>query len=399
MPWKETSVLEQRMKFVLVFEEKETPMAELCRQFGISRPTGYKWVGRYIAEGIEGLRECSRAPHRHPNAVSEAGVERIIALRREHPTWGPKKLRAWLMAHEAGASWPAASTVGAILKDAGLSHARRRSRKAVAYTQPFAACEGPNAVWCADFKGWFRTRDGKRCEPLTISDGYSRFLLRCQGLYRTTLAVVTPLFEATFREYGLPWAIRTDNGPPFGAPSVVGLSSLAVWWVKLGIKPERIAPGKPQENGRHERLHLTLKREATIPPLENLRRQQRRFEAFRQEYNYERPHEALGQTPPAQHYTPSPRPYPDRLPVVEYDSDMHVRKVYHQGCIYWRGRLIFISETLANEYVALKPTPIERYYALHFTHLTVAYIDTKTMNVLSRLPKHVRERIKNNGQV
>lgn len=270
-------------------------------------------------------------------------------------------------------------------------NAKRRLRNSskLPSTRPFAAYTRPNALWCADFKGWFRTEDGKRCEPLTISDGHSRYLLRCQSLERTTLARVMPLFEATFREYGLPWVIRTDNGPPFAVASLTGLSRLAVWWVKLGITPERIRPGKPQDNGRHERMHLTLKQETATPPRSTLRAQQRRFNQFRHEYNHERPHEALGQTPPADHYHPSTRSYPRRVPPVEYDHGADVHRVYDQGCFYWRGQLIFLSETLAGESIALYPTEHERYYALYFAWMPIAYIDVQTMKLRQDRPKEL----------
>jgi len=391
MPWKETCAVKERLKFVLAFEQEEYSLKELCRLFGISRPTAYKWLARYDAAGIEGLRDRSRAPHHHPNATDDGVVARIVALRRQRPTWGPKKLRAWLVRHEPDTSWPAASTIGVLVREHGLSHPRSRSRRAVPSSRPLAHCHRANSVWAADFKGWFRTGNGRRCEPLTISDGFSRYLLRCNGLERTTLANVEPLFEATFREYGLPHAIRTDNGPPFAAPSLTGLSRLSVWWIKLGITPERIRPGHPEENGRHERLHLTLKQETATPPAHDLRSQQRRFNHFRHVYNQERPHEALNQTTPAEHYQPSARAYPRRVPSIEYDTTEEVCRVYDQGCFYWRGRLLFLSETLQNEYIALQPTHHERYYAIRFAWMTIAYIDLRTMKLKAKMPKRTHQ--------
>ena len=278
--------------------------------------------------------------------------------------------------------------IALIVRDHGLSATRKRRRGSGSASGPLSECSHANAVWSADFKGWFRTGDGRRCEPLTITDGFSRYLLGCHGLERTTLERVQPLFEATFRRYGLPHAIRTDNGRPVAAPGVTGLSRLSVWWIKLGITPERIRRGHPEENGRHERFHLTSKQEATTPPSQDLRRQQRRLNRFQKYYNHERPHEALNQTPPGQHYHPCSRSYPRRLSPVEYDTTQQVCRVYPQGCFYWRGELLFLSETLGNEHIAIEPTKSERYYAVNFAWLTIAYVDVKSMKVLGKLPKN-----------
>lgn len=246
MPWKETCRMEERMKFISHHLAGELSMAALCREFGISRKTGYKLVRRFRDDPATGLQDRSRAPHHHPNAVSARAEEAIVAARRRHPTWGPKKLRAWLRHREPSVRWPAASTIGEILRRRGLSVPRRRSRKTVVYTEPFVGCDCPNAVWSADFKGWFRTGDGVRCDPLTISDNYSRYLLRCQAMTSLDYIHVQPVFEAAFREYGMPVAIRTDNGVPFATTTLGGLSKLSVWWLKLGIVPERIVPGHPE---------------------------------------------------------------------------------------------------------------------------------------------------------
>jgi putative transposase len=354
MPWKETCPMTERLRFVTLVEEGEETMAALCRHFGISRKTGYQRLARYAAEGEDGLLDRSHAALHHPHAVSEAIEERIVALRGKHPTWGPRKLRARLGMDDADITWPVASTIGEILRRHGLVIPRRRRRVTPPDTSPFVNCAGPNDSWCIDYKGWFRTGDGQRCDPLTISDAYSRYLLRCQAVRRVDTRCARPLLEATFREFGLPRAIRSDNGPPFASRSVSGLSQLSVWWIKLGIKPERITPGRPSENGRHERMHGTLQGDACLPPSSNRRTQQKRFDAFRRTYNEERPHEAIANATPSMIYQSSPRPYPDRLTELVYPDHWQIRRVRHNGGIRWRGEEPFISEVLAGEPLGLQ---------------------------------------------
>ena len=313
MPWSETCAMDERMRFVVAASEDDAVMSELCAEFGISRQTGYKVLARYREEGVEGLKERSRAPLSHGRAREEAVVEAVLALRERHPTWGPKKLRKKLGERLPGVEPPARSTIGDWLRKEGLTSPRRPRRRCPPFTSPFLAADGPNAVWCADFKGWFLTGDRRRCDPLTISDAMSRYLLRCQALDRPDGAHARPVFEAAFCEFGLPLAIRSDNGPPFASIGAGGLSRLSVWWIKLGVKPERIEPGKPQQNGRHERMHRTLKAETADPPAASLAEQQRRFDAFRVIYNDERPHEALDFETPSALYRASPARLPLRL--------------------------------------------------------------------------------------
>jgi transposase InsO family protein len=346
--------MRERLRFIAAVEEDDMTMAALCREFGISRKTGYQLLARYAAEGEDGLRDHSHAAHHHPHAVDEVTEERIVALRGKHPTWGARKLRARLQMDEPARRWPVVSTIGDILHRHGLVIPRRRRIRTPADTSPFATCAGPNDSWCIDYKGWFRTADGRRCDPLTISDAHSRYLLRCQAVRRVDTRCAWPLLEATFREYGLPRAIRSDNGPPFASRGVGGLSRLAVWWIRLGIKPERIAPGRPSQNGRHERMHGTLQRDACQPAASNRREQQRRFDAFRRIYNEERPHEALGNVPPGTIYRPSPRPFPARIPELVYPDHWQVRMVRQNGEVRWRGNHIFIGEVLAGEPIALE---------------------------------------------
>jgi putative transposase len=356
VPWKETSPMEQRLEFVLQWAKHETSMAELCRTFGISRKTGYQLVAHFQAQGMDGLKPHSRAPHQHPNAIAEEVCAAVLRAKARHPSWGPKKLQPLRdESAEIQQQWPVASTRGAILTRAGLTVPRRPARAHVPpRTQPFGSVGQANDTWCADFKGWFRTADGVRCDPLTISDAYSRMVLRCQGLHHGTDGQqVRPVFEATFREYGLPVRLRTDNGTPFASVGAGGLSALSIWWIKLGIIPERIDPGRPSQNGRHERFHRTLSEATAQPPAATIRAQQRRFDAFRDEYNHERPHEALGQAPPSSYYTRAGRSYPTRLAEPSYPTADQVRQVRHNGEIRWASGTIYVSNALIGEPVGI----------------------------------------------
>ena len=373
MPWTETRAMDQRMRFVVEYDLDELPMAALCAKYGVSRKTGYKWLARADQMGLGQLGDRSRAPHHHPNQICDDIEQAVLAMREAHPTWGPKKLRRRLEDQNAGMSWPARSTIAQLLRRKGLVVPRKHHRRATPSTRRLADYSGPNAVWCIDFKGWFRTSDGRRCDPLTISDGFSRYLIRCQAVDDTSGPGIRPLLEAAFREYGLPWAIRSDNGPPFASRAIGGLSRLSVWWIKLGIRPERIEPGKPQQNGRHERMHLTLKRETACPPAGTGRAQQRRFDAFRKEYNDDRPHEALGLATPASVYEPSGRSYPVREPELSYPADWQTRQVRVRGEVKFKGPL-FLSEALVGEPVGLEPID-GRYWRVHFGPVPLGILD------------------------
>jgi transposase InsO family protein len=374
MVWKETCAVDERMRFVLAVETEEEAMAAVCRRFGVSRRVGYKWLARYREAGVGGLADRSRAPLNHAQAVSAVIAERCLAVRRAHPTWGPVKVRAWLARHEPARCWPAASTIGALFDRAGLTVKRRLRRRCAPRTQPFAACTAANDVWCIDFKGWFLTGDGTHCEPLTLSDAHSRYLLRCQAVGRGDRAHVWPILEAAFREYGLPRALRSDNGPPFASRGAGGLSRLAVLVLKAGVRPERIAPGKPQQNGRHERLHLTLLQDTASPPARSLRQQLERFHEFQQVYNDERPHQALGNTPPADHYGPSPRSWDGVLRQPEYGEDRLVRRVRTTGEIKWRGNTVYVNQALAGEAVGLQERA-DGSWAVHYGPIDLGLID------------------------
>jgi putative transposase len=386
MPWSETCAMDERMRFVVAASEDDAVMSELCAEFGISRQTGYKVLARYRDEGVEGLKERSRAPLSHGRAREEAVVEAVLALRERHPTWGPKKLRKKLGERLPGVEPPARSTIGDWLRKEGLTSPRRPRRRCPPFTSPFLAADGPNAVWCADFKGWFLTGDRRRCDPLTISDAMSRYLLRCQALDRPDGAHARPVFEAAFCEFGLPLAIRSDNGPPFASIGAGGLSRLSVWWIKLGVKPERIEPGKPQQNGRHERMHRTLKAETADPPAASLAEQQRRFDAFRVIYNDERPHEALDFETPSALYRASPRAYPCALREPAYPPGVAVRRVRSNGEIKWGGDLVFVSEALIGEPVAIEETE-EGEWLVRFADVELGCIDKTGRLRRRKLPR------------
>jgi putative transposase len=356
MPWQETDPVDQRERFIADHQHGLYAMAELCARYGVSRKTGYKWLARYDAGGRPALRERSHAPHHCPHRIADAVAELLCAARGAHPTWGPAKLLAWLAPRHPGVAWPAASTAGDLLARRGLVRPRRRRRALVHPGVVPPTTAAPNDLWTVDFKGQFRTRDGVYCYPLTLADLHTRYLLACQGLRSTKGHQARGVLEWAFREYGLPHAIRSDNGVPFATTGVHGLSQLNVWWMRLGIVHQRILPGQPQQNGAHERMHKTLKAEATRPPRGSLGAQQRAFNAFRRLYNAERPHAALGGRTPASHYRPSPRPYPARLPPLEYPGHYLVKRVTNAGTFRFKERLLFIAHALKQHHVGLEET-------------------------------------------
>jgi len=378
MPWLELSPMEQRLQLVRDFESGLFSMTELAEQYGVSRRTAYKWVARFEASDgdITALGDRSRRPRTSPAATDAAVVEALIALRRRHPRRGPKKLLAMGAKQHPTWAWPSRSTASEWLKRAGLVTARRRSPRPARLPSTLAPLTGANVTWTTDFKGQFRTGDGRYCYPLTLRDGWSRFVLRCDGLLAPTLADTRRRFARAFADYGLPDRIRSDNGIPFAGIGLAGLSRLAIWWIRLGIVPERIAPGRPDQNGSHEQFHAVLKAHTTRPPAPHLAAQQRRFDRFRREYNEERPHEALNQQPPASVYTASRRPFPDRLPPIEYPGHMEVRRISSSGCIGWRNAQPFVSETLAGEWVALEEVD-DGIWTLYFATVALARFDER----------------------
>ncbi len=382
--------MDQKIQMIGDYLSKEYTITQLSEMYEVSRKAIYKWLGRYQVEGTSGLLEQSRAPLSHPNATPLAVAREIVAAKLRHRGWGPKKVVAWLEGHHPEKEWPAISTAGDILRREGLVKSRRKKRRTPPYTEPFNECNRPNAVWSADFKGQFRTGDGKLCYPLTISDNYSRYLLSCRGLNRPTLEETKPWLEKVFQEYGLPEAIRTDNGAPFASVGLGGLSQLSVWFIKLGIKPERIELGHPEQNGRHERMHRSLKEATANPPKGDFEEQQKAFGEFAPEYNGERPHEALGMKTPASLYQPSLRPYPVKIPEIAYHGDFIVRHVRHNGEIRWNGEFIYVSEALAGEPVALKQKD-EHLWEIRFSSYPLGVLNELTMKITPILSKEGRE--------
>ena len=354
----------ERQRFVDECMKEEESIAALCRRYEISRKTGYKWLERFLA-GCE-LGNRSRRPRSSPKAVTTWLEDAIVAARKQRPHWGPKKMRAILSRRNPQLELPAVSTFALIFKRNGLVQPRKRRRFTPPSTTPFGAVTAPNALWCVDFKGQFSV--GRlRCYPLTVMDAHSRYLLACVALRGTRATPVRRAFEQIFATFGLPAAIRSDNGVPFASSGVAGLSKLSAWWTKLGIRHERIEPGKPQQNGRHERMHRTLKREATMPPATSMKAQQRSFDRFRKQYNEERPHEALGQRPPAEFYEVSTRVLPDPPWGRDFEYPMHFEtvRISRLGALRWNDRSVFLSTALSHELVGLEWRDSGR-WAVHF---------------------------------
>jgi transposase InsO family protein len=368
--------MDLRMHFVTEWQSGCWTMTELCADYRISRKTGYKWVGRYETGGPRGLHDRSRRPHHSPLATEAEVVEALVALRTRHPHWGARKLLAVAARRDRHAAWPSRSTVCDLLKARGLVRPRRRRKSTVHAPSPLVPILRANATWTTDFKGEFRTGDGRYCYPLTLRDGFSRFVLRCDALLGRTTDATRRRFERAFAEYGLPERIRSDNGGPFASPGLGGLSQLSVWWMRLGIIPERIAPGHPEQNGSHEQFHSVLKAETARPPAPTATAQQRRFGRFCAEYNYDRPHEALHDQPPASCYVASRRSLPTRLPPLEYPEHMDVRRVASNGCVSWDGTPLFVATGLAGQDVAFEEVD-DGLWTLRFASVPIARYDER----------------------
>jgi putative transposase len=354
MPWKDVQPMDEKTRLIGDWLSQEYTITELSDSYGISRKTIHKWVNRYKNGGPAALEDLPHIPHVYPNATPRETMDKIISIKLKHQYWGPKKIIAWLKRHEPENIWPVASTAGHILKKEGLVKKRPIRHRTPQYTEPFQHCTKPNDVWSMDFKGQFRMLDDRLCYPFTVTDNFSRYLITCQGMLHPTYSSVRPYLERAFREYGLPLAIRNDNGAPFASVGLGGISQLSVWLIKLWIRPERIAPGHPEQNPRHERMHRSLKEATTKPPKANLSQQQKAFDYFKNEYNTERPHEALDFTEPVSNYSLSNRIYPDKLPEIEYASCYTVRLVRSNGEIKWKGNQIYVSRALIGEPVGLR---------------------------------------------
>ena len=391
MPWSETSPMDQRTQFIADYLRQSLTVTELCDLYGVSRKTGYKWIERYLRSGPAGLEERSRRPYGSPNATAEEVVQAILEARRRHPSWGAKKLLTILTRRHPRRLFPGRSTVCDILSRHGMVPKKRQRRRIGHPGRPTSSILAPNDVWSADYKGQFKTGDGRYCYPLTVADGFSRYLLGCQALASTAVAEAKPVFTRLFKEFGLPQRIRTDNGVPFATNTLARLSQLSAWWVRLGILPELIEPGKPQQNGRHERMHRTLKAETTRPPAANCGAQQRRFNHFREEFNTQRPHEALDLQTPASVYEPSPRAMPDRLPPLEYPDRFETRYVSANGGIRWNAQWVNVSITCVGEYVGLEEID-DGIWNVYFGPLKLGRLLEKHMRIedaFGRLKRHL----------
>jgi len=390
MPWSQTSPMDQRTQFIADFLRQVLSVTELCELYDVSRKTGYKWIDRYLRQGPAGLEERSRRPQASPNQTTQEIVAALLEARRRHPSWGGKKLLA--LVHKRHRNWdlPHRSTVCDILSRHGMVP-KKRTRRSIGHPgKPTSSILAPNDLWCADFKGQFKTGNGSYCYPLTVTDGFSRYLLGCQGLNSTSVEESKPVFTKLFREYGLPKRIRTDNGVPFATNTLARLSRLSAWWVRLGVLPELIEPGKPQQNGQHERMHRTLKAEATRPAAASLAAQQRKFNTFREEFNNERPHEALDQQTPASHYRPSNREMPSKLPPLVYPDRFEVRYVSANGGIRWNRGWINVSTVCIGEYVGLEEIDNE-IWNVYFGPLRLGRLLERHMKIedaFGRLSRH-----------
>lgn len=381
MVWRASGIKDEKIKFIGDWLKQESSHKDLCERYGISRKTGYKLIKRYVDEGEKGLDERSRARHEHPNQLSAERQIQILEIKSRYPTWGPRKIRDWLLLNETESEIAASSTIGELLKRHGLVKSRRYNRRAPAYGLPFKDCINSNDIWSADFKGQFRLGNTRYCYPLTISDNHSRYLLKCEGLSHPSLECTQKGFEKVFIEYGLPLAIRTDNGQPFAGVGIGGLTRLSIWWLKLGILPERIESGRPDQNGRHERMHRTLKESTANPSQADERLQQICFDRFRKEYNEERPHEALGGKRPGDIYKSSPRIYSKKYPEIIYPDQLEIRKVRSNGEVKWGGKKYYISELLSGEPIGLERVDEERAF-IYFAQLKIGLLDVRKDKII-----------------
>jgi transposase InsO family protein len=393
MPWKEVTAVNERMEFVSRLKAGER-MSDLCREFGISRKTGYKFEQRYDEHGPKGLYDFSRRPRRLARQLSAGIQTSILELKREKPTWGAAKIQEVLRRQHPEMEMPVRSTIHDLLDRHGLVKKQAKRRRYHAYpTVREEDIQSPNQLWCADFKGQFRMGNSKYCYPLTVTDFHSRYLLGCEAMESTNSDSAKEGFEWVFREYGLPTRIRTDNGNPFSSRSVQGLSSLSVWWMRLGIQVERIDPGQPQQNGRHERMHRTLKEEILPRSAKNLLAQQEQLDRFCEDFNQRRPHEALKMKCPGDIYKPSLKRYPDRLPEPVYSHHDLVRTVHDAGTVHFRGtNKFFVSRALAGQTIGLEEEQ-DGIWRINFMDLDLGFLDEQTMKFTPISPEESHQRL------
>ena len=381
MPWKVINRMDIKIQLVNDWDDGHFSVTDLSQKYEVSRPTIYKWLKRYKRLGIEGLKEQSRAPRKCPNRTSKKILELVVQEKLKNRKRGPRKVRAQLKRKHPELELPAVSTIGYWLKKEGLVERRKKRLRVPPYTQPFGECNAPNDIWSIDYKGQFYMKNGHICYPLTLSDNFSRFLLGCQALEGPRYVPTRHCLESIFREYGLPKAIRCDNGTPFASRGIGGLSRLMIWWILLGIIPERIGKGCPQENGRHERMHRTLKNDALNPVGRHLKEQQKAFDIFRYDYNNDRPHESLNDRMPSDYYKKSNRPYVERPHSPDYSNDYLVRQVRHSGDIKFMGRMFYITPLLASQPVGLREIE-DGLWQLQFSFYALGSIDLRKNKVI-----------------
>jgi transposase InsO family protein len=383
MPWLETESMNEKMKFISAYLEakNQCTFKELCNNFNISCKTGYKYINRFKSEGIDGLKERSRAPHCNAKKMQATIEQDILELKYKYPHWGSKKISNWLAQEHSEIQWPAKSTIDELFKKHNLVKASRRKRRVAPYTEPFISIVQPNDSWSIDYKGQFRLGNKQLCYPLTITDNFSRYLLAVEGSERISGVSVKEVLTRLFLEFGLPLSVRSDNGPPFSSVGLGGLSTVAVWLIRLGIIPERIRPGHPEENGRHERMHLTLKKETASPAKWDQNEQQLTFDSFKKMFNEERPHEGIQFKRPAWLYAQSTRTFPSKVPQIEYDSSIETtRKIRTNGTMKWRGHEVFLSETLIGQTVGMKPHA-EDEWKVFFSFLPIGIFNEKLLKI------------------
>lgn len=387
--------MEERKALLEEIQRGEESVAELSRKYGVSRKTIYKWKQRVAREGEAGLVDRSRAPHQQALAVSEAKRKLILAVRQAHATWGARKIRHYLRNQNGQEAWPAASTMGELLQREGLVKTRPRGRRLPPNASPLEHAQAPNQVWCTDFKGWFLLGNGERCNPLTVQDAYSRYVLRVRDMPKTDTAPVRAVFETLFRTKGLPGAMRTDNGPPFATQAPAGLSRLSMSWIRLGIRHERIDPGCPQQNGRLERFHGVLLADVAASPAYDRHGQQKRFDDYEEEYDFVRPHEALGGATPGSLWVPSARSYPARIAEIVYPDECLIRRISQKGDLKFGGERTFLSEVLTGETVGLRPVD-DGLFEVYWANVLLGWFDGRS-HCFERVRRPVRRRGSGHG--
>lgn len=381
MPWKITGPMDQKIQLIADWQKILHSITDLSKKYGISRKTVYKWCNRYEEKGIDGLKDQNRTPIHNPNRTTDDIIKLLIKEKLKNRKRGPVKIYHQLKRQYPNIKLPAPSTISHWLKKNGLVNRRKIRKRVPPYTEPFIAVQSPNDVWSADYKGQFYTRDKRACYPFTISDNYSRYLLTCTGLPGPRYSQTRDALEKAFKQYGLPDAIRVDNGTPFAGRCVGGLSRLSIWWIQLGIAPERIDKGSPQQNGRHERMHRTLKLEAVNTMASNMKEQQRLFDEFIYDYNNHRPHEALNHESPVHYYKKSSRPYVESPPAIEYDLGYTVRGVRYNGYFRFNGQLYYLTDLLHKQRIALKEFD-DGQWMIYYSFYPIGILDLRRNKVL-----------------